>query len=120
MVRHIHHKVMTDGLRNVEAVLLQPEDPGVPADADLVFICDVLHHVPDRVAWLGKVVKEMKAGATLVLIEFKEGNLPEGPPESMKISRAQLVELATKAGLTLEADRPDLLPYQTFLVFRKP
>jgi hypothetical protein len=79
----------------------------------------VLHHVPDRAAWLGKIVAEMRPGARLVLIEFKEGNLPEGPPESVKITRAQMVELATTAGLSLESERPELLPYQTFLVFRK-
>jgi SAM-dependent methyltransferase len=119
MIRHIHHQAMEDGVKNVEAVLIQPDEPEVPKDADMVFICDVLHHVPDRAVWLSKIVAEMKPGARLVLIEFKEGNLPEGPPESMKITRAQMVELATKAGLGLESERATLLPYQTFLVFRK-
>jgi SAM-dependent methyltransferase len=119
MIRHIHHKLTTEGVRNVEASLIKPEDPGIPADADLVFVCDVLHHVPDRAAWLDKVAAEMHPGAKLVLIEFKEGNLPEGPPESVKITRAQMVELAVKAGLSLDSERADLLPYQTFLVFRK-
>ncbi|MCK9460035.1 MAG: class I SAM-dependent methyltransferase [Proteobacteria bacterium] len=119
MIRHIHHKVTSEGIRNVEAVLIKPDDPGIPQDADLVFVCDVLHHVPDRAAWLGKVAAEMHSGARLGLVEFKEGNLPEGPPESVKITRAQMVELAAKAGLALDAERADLLPYQTFLVFRK-
>jgi ubiquinone/menaquinone biosynthesis C-methylase UbiE len=120
MVRHIHHKAMADGAANVEPVLIQPADPQIPGEADLVFACDVLHHVADRAAWLGKLVTEMKAGSQLVLIEFKEGQLPEGPPESAKITRAQVLELATRAGLRLDSERPDLLPYQTFLVFRKP
>jgi SAM-dependent methyltransferase len=119
MIRHIHHKLTTEGISNVEAVLIKPDDPGIPADAALVFVCDVLHHVPDRAAWLGKVASEMAPGARLVLVEFKEGNLPEGPPESVKITRAQMVELAAKAGLGLDSERADLLPYQTFLVFRK-
>jgi hypothetical protein len=29
------------------------------------------------------------------------------------------VRLVTRAGLALDAERPDLLPYQIFLVFRK-
>jgi hypothetical protein len=61
----------------------------------------------------------MHKGAQLALVEFKEGKLPEGPPEAMKLSRAQLVTLATGAGLALDCEKPDLLPYQTFLVFRK-
>ena len=120
MVRHIHHKVVSEGLRNVEARLIQPNDPAIPPQADLVFVCDVLHHVADRSAWLATLVSQMKPGARLVLIEFKEGHLPEGPPESVKIARSQIIKLVTDAGLTLTAERADLLPYQTFLVFRKP
>ena len=62
----------------------------------------------------------MKSGSKLALIEFKEGKLPEGPPESAKIPRTQLVSLATKAGLALDGEKLDILPYQVFLVFRKP
>jgi ubiquinone/menaquinone biosynthesis C-methylase UbiE len=119
MVRHIHHKLMTEGVRNVQAALIKTDDPRIPGDADLVFVCDVLHHIPDRAAWLRMLVGEMKPGAKLALIEFKEGSLPEGPPESVKISRAKMLELVTKAGLSLEREHASLLPYQTFLVFRK-
>ncbi|MGE5359802.1 MAG: class I SAM-dependent methyltransferase [Bacteroidota bacterium] len=120
MIRHIHHKAMMEGVQNVEAKLIESSDPAIPVQADLVFVCDVLHHVADRSAWLAKLAAEMRPGARLVLIEFKEGNLPEGPPEAAKITRAQMLELVTQAGLTLASERADLLPYQTFLVFRKP
>lgn len=120
MVRHIHHRAMTEGLSNVEAILVLPDEPGVTSEADLVFVCDVLHHVPDRAVWLSRVVSGMRSGARLVLVEFKEGDLPEGPPASVKLTRAEVLALASHAGLTLREDRTDLLPYQTFLVFGKP
>lgn len=120
MIRHIHHRAMTEGVKNIEPVVGKPDDPGLPARADIVFMCDVLHHVPVRDAWLLKLASEMSSGARLVLIEFKEGDLREGPPESTKIPRAELVALVTKTGLVLDGEKPDLLPYQTFLVFRKP
>jgi SAM-dependent methyltransferase len=119
MIRHIHHKAMTEDVRNVQVAFAKPDDPGVPADADLVFMCDVLHHIQDRPAWLAKLAAQMHKGARLALVEFKEGKLPEGPPEAVKLSRAQLVTLATDAGLVLDGEKPNLLPYQTFLVFRK-
>jgi len=120
MIRHIHHEAMKEGVGNIRATLVQPADPAIPDDADLVFVCDVVHHVQDRSDWLGKLAAEMHPGAKLALIEFKEGDLPEGPPESVKIPRSQLVGLVTEAGLTLSSERVDLLPYQTFLVFQKP
>jgi SAM-dependent methyltransferase len=119
MIRHIHHKAVAEGITNLAPVIIKTDDPQVPLDADMVFICDVLHHVQDRQAWLKKMVSEMKPGARLVLIEFKEGNLPEGPPEAVKIPRQRMVELVNQAGLALEGEKPDLLPYQVFLVFRK-
>lgn len=120
MIRHIHHKAMTDGVQNLEATLINADAPSVPAGVDLVFICDVLHHVSDRPAWLSGISRAMAFGARLVLIEFKEGDLPEGPPESMKIPHDELVKLVTDAGLVLASEQAKLLPYQTFLVFRKP
>ena len=91
----------------------------MPGDADVVFVCDVLHHVQGRDAWLKRLASQMKPGARFVLIEFKEGKLPEGPPEAVKIPRKQLVEMVDQAGLRFESEKPDLLPYQVFLVFRK-
>ncbi|MBI5548474.1 MAG: hypothetical protein HY901_31715 [Deltaproteobacteria bacterium] len=78
------------------------------------------HHVSAREAWLAKAFRETRPGARFVLVEFKEGELPEGPPERMKISRAELVRLMQEAGFVLQSERPELLPYQTFLVFARP
>jgi hypothetical protein len=85
----------------------------------VVFICDVLHHVPDRANWLTKLHAEMAKGARLVLIEFKSGDLPQGPPEK-KIPKAEIVRLSKEAGFSLKEEQPDLLPYQEFLVFERP
>lgn len=120
MIRHIHRKAMKDGVRNVQAELTRPADPALPDGVDLVFICDVLLHVRDRQAWITNLAGEMRSGARLVLIEFREGELPQGPPESMKISRDKIIELVTGAGLLLVSEEPDLLPYQVFLEFGKP
>jgi ubiquinone/menaquinone biosynthesis C-methylase UbiE len=120
MIRHIHHKALSDHITNVQAVLADPKDPSVDPRADVLFVCDVIHHVDGREAWLKKLAAETKPGAKLVVVEFKEGKLPEGPPEAVKIPKARLVSLLETAGFLLQADRPDLLPYQTFLTFTKP
>ncbi len=120
MVRHLHHRALTAGVKNLEAKLITPSDPGVTNLTDWVFICDVLHHVEDRPAWLDKLSQALKPGARMALIEFKEGKLPQGPPESVKLTRAELIRLVSQAGLVLEAEHAELLPYQVFLVFKKP
>lgn len=120
MIRHIHHRAMTDKVANVQAELIGPDDPAIPAGVNLVFVCDVLHHVADRAAWLAKLAGEMQPGARLVIIEFKEGDLPQGPPAAAKIPRDQIVRQVTAAGFKLAAEQADLLPYQVLLVFQKP
>ena len=40
MARHVHRKVLNEGLRNIQAQVAKSEDdPGLPAGADLVFVC---------------------------------------------------------------------------------
>jgi ubiquinone/menaquinone biosynthesis C-methylase UbiE len=119
MIRHVHHRTLQEGVPNVQAVLIKPDDPGVPAGVDLVFVCDVLHHVPDRARWLARLAAELRPGARLVVIEFNEGELPQGPPAAMKIPRAEVVKLVGAAGFALERERRELLPYQTLFVFRR-
>ncbi len=120
MVRHIHHKAMSEKVANVQAVVGQSDDPSIPEDANVVFVCDVLHHVPAPAAWLGKLASQIKSGTRVAIIEFKPGKLPQGPPEKLKIPRKKLLAMATEAGLVLDVEKPKLLPYQTFTVFRKP
>jgi hypothetical protein len=62
----------------------------------------------------------MRTGARLILIDFQEGELPEGPPEEIKVPKKQVIHLCKEAGFTLKRDEPDLLPYQEFLVFERP
>jgi 2-polyprenyl-3-methyl-5-hydroxy-6-metoxy-1,4-benzoquinol methylase len=120
MLRHIHHKAMTEGVRNIEVIKSTPDGPNVPSGADLVFVCDVLHHVKEREAWLKKLSAQMKTGARLAVIEFKDGDLPEGPPAAVKIPKKKLIAMIAENNFKLERDNPDLLPYQTFLIFVKP
>lgn len=120
MVRHVHRKVITGDWPNVRAQVGKADDPGLSPDADLVFVCDVLMHVSKKSEWLKTIHSEMQSGARVALIDFREGHLPEGPPEAVKVPKAEVLRLGEKAGFTLLEDKSDLLPYQNFLVFVKP
>jgi len=120
MARHIHRKVLTEGIPNIQARVAESDaDPGLPAGADVVFVCDVLMHVKQRTEWLKTIHDQMQRGSKLVLIDFKQGDLPEGPPEEIKVPKSAIVQLCTQAGFALKEDRSELLPYQEFLVFQR-
>jgi len=119
MIHHIRHRVRADTIDNVEVILSDPDDPKVPKDSEIVFVCDVLHHVENKSRWLQKIHGEVKKGARLVVIEYKEGDLPQGPPEWMKMSPQEVTSTALGAGFNHVSTDNDLLPYQTIFVFEK-
>ena len=45
---HIHHKAVLRKIQNIEAIFSTPDNPHIPEDVDLVFICDVLHHLKNK------------------------------------------------------------------------
>jgi SAM-dependent methyltransferase len=119
MIHHIRHRAMANTIDNVEVILASPDDPKVPTDSEIVFICDVLHHVENKSRWLKNIHGAVQKGARLILIEYKEGDLPEGPPEWMKMSPQTVTAHALGAGFTHVSTDNDLLPYQTMFVFEK-
>jgi len=119
MIRHIHHRALSEHTQNVEVVLGDPADPKIPSGASLLFVCDVLHHVKDRTAWLSKLYEETPAGARLAIVEFKEGELPQGPPAAMKLPRQQVIDAVKQAGFAYQNDNSIELPYQYLLRFEK-
>ena len=118
MVRHIHHKTMTEGISNLEAKLTPPDDPQLQGEFDLIFVCDVLHHVQNQKEWLDKVAQSLSSNGRLVIIDFKEGELPLGPPKEMKFKRAELIELVEASGFKLKKEH-NFLAYQVFLEFER-
>jgi ubiquinone/menaquinone biosynthesis C-methylase UbiE len=108
---------LKDAPKNVEGVLATPDDPKLPAGAvDVVFFCDVLHHIENRAAYYAKVAKVLKPDGRIVVVDFYKKPLPVGPPEEMKISEEQMIEELRAAGFR-KTKSFDFLPYQYFLVF---
>lgn len=103
---------------NVQTVLALPDDPKLaPASVDTIFICDVLHHIDNRVVYFGKLKAALKPGGRIVNIDFFKKPLPFGPPESMKLSEAEVIADFQKAGF-VQAETFSFLPYQYFQVFK--
>jgi SAM-dependent methyltransferase len=102
---------------NVTPVLASPDDPRLPESAsDVIFFCDVLHHVENRGPYLEKVKRALRPGGRVVVIDFHKRELKIGPPPEMKIDRAEMVKEFEKAGFRL-IEEQGFLPYQYFVVF---
>ena len=104
---------------NLTTVLATPDDPRLPdGSVDVIFFCDVLHHIENRAAYYPKLAKALKPGGRIVVIEFYKKDMPIGPPPSMKLSDDEVIAEFRGAGFTL-AKRLDILPYQYYLFFDK-
>jgi hypothetical protein len=75
--------------------------------------------VQDRGQWLSKLASQVKGGTRLVIVEFKEGELPEGPPASVKISKDAMIGEVEAAGFEKVAVDEELLPYQYMVEFQR-
>ncbi len=102
---------------NLVTVLATPDDPKLaPASVDLIFFCDVLHHIENRPAYYKKLAAALKPGGRIVNIDFYKKELPVGPPVSMKIPEQMVIDEFAAAGFKLKR-KLDFLPYQYFLEF---
>lgn len=89
--------------------------------ADVALLVNVYHHLEDRLAFLRKVAttSELATDGSLVLIEFRTGQLPiEAPPTWMRLERSVVIAEAEAAGFELH-DAPNFLEHHYMLVFKR-
>ncbi len=116
MVAILRKRVEEEGRTNVEVLLADPADPQLPAATlDLIFACNVYHHVENRSAYFRRTAKSLKPDGRLAIIDFSE--------ESWfawftgHATPADVIEREMKeAGYTL-AREFNFLPKQAFVTF---
>ncbi|MFZ0888406.1 MAG: methyltransferase domain-containing protein [Candidatus Binataceae bacterium] len=117
MVAYMKADATKLGAKNYEARLVKPDDPGLaPRSVDVVFFCDTLHHLENRVAYLRRLAGALKPGGRVVAVDLKKKTLPVGPPPADKISREEMIGEFRAAGYRLVREH-HFLPYQYFLEF---
>lgn len=80
-------------------------------EVDKVIIVNTYHHIEDRIAYFGKVLKGLKEGGELLVIDFKKQDGP-GPPVKMKMAAAFITKELKKAGFTDFEVNDSLLEHQ--------
>lgn len=119
LLEHIDRRAKEEQLENVQTILADPNDPKLGSNSvDLIFICDVLHHINDRARYYPLLSRALRPSGRLVNIDFHKRKLPVGPPEEMKIDKKEMIKEVEPAGFSL-AKEFDFLKYQYFLVFER-
>lgn len=118
MVALLKEQAREEGHANVEVIRADPGDPHLPLAAlDLVFACNVYHHLEDRSAYFARLARHLKPGGRVAVIDFTgEGWFGwltghATPPEVV----AREME---EAGYVLSR-RLEFLPRQIFLLFER-
>jgi SAM-dependent methyltransferase len=114
----VREKIRAQGVRNVVPVLASADDPHFPPERlDVVFIADTYHHLEDRVAYMQRLQSVLKPGGRLVLLEYKPGNLPVGPPPEHKLATGVLEKELGEAGY-VRVERFNTHPWHNFEIWR--
>jgi arsenite methyltransferase len=117
LLEYLEQRAQEEQLDNVETILAEPHNPKLGSSSvDMIFICDVLHHISDRKSYYPLLAQALKPGGRLIDIDFQKGRLPLGPPEEMKIDKKTLIKEMHSAGFELTKEF-DFLKYQYFLEF---
>ncbi|MEJ2721614.1 MAG: hypothetical protein P8181_10835 [bacterium] len=95
------------------SILAAPDDPHLPARADLVFICDTFHHIDDRVDYFTRLEAQLSPHARVAVVDFRPSS-NRGPAH--KVAPDSVEAEMNSAGYEL-IQRYDFLPDQYFLVF---
>jgi arsenite methyltransferase len=117
MILYMNRYIRDKKIKNVTTILSAPDDPLLgDASINRFFICNTFHHIPKRPAYIALMKKMLKPGGQVIIVDYKKGQLPVGPPPEMKLARRDVIGEMEAGGFKL-AKEHRFLPYQYFLVF---
>lgn len=105
---------------NVEPILGSPSDPHLPAaSVDLALMVDAYHEFDQPREMMEQVVKAIKPGGRVVLVEYR-GENPLIPIKRLhKMTQRQTQKEMQAVGLIWQ-ETQDILPQQHLMIFSKP
>lgn len=112
----IGQRARAAGIGHVTPVLGEFTDPKLPGSVDVAFMHDVLHHIADRPAYVKALVRYLKPGARVAIVDYEPDRSPHAGQAQMIVSKAQARELFATAGLKV-LEEVALFEDKWFLVF---
>jgi len=103
ILRNIENRAKMLGLNNIKTIWSNLEDYGATevhdGSVDYAFLISVLFQNKKPETILRESARIMRRGGRLLVVDWKRGRFPFGPPAEMKIAQEKVRELALGAGL---------------------
>jgi SAM-dependent methyltransferase len=120
MLRLVEQRKLVDGVHNIDTVLANERSPNIPnASVDVVLLVDAYHEFSYPREVMAGVVKGLKPGGRVVLVEYRGEDRSVPIKLLHKMTQRQAIKEMSAVGLRwLRTD--DYLPQQHVMVFTKP
>lgn len=121
LIEHIERRKDMETLREqLVTVLATPDNPKLPeGELDVVLVVNTWHHISDRTRYIERLKRSLKPDGRIVIIDWRAGELPIGPPPEERLPRETVIAEFEKAGWLFDTESV-MLPYQYFFVFEQP
>jgi ubiquinone/menaquinone biosynthesis C-methylase UbiE len=120
MIQMLKQNAQAAGATNIKPLLCSQQDTKLPdGKVDLVLMVDVYHECVDPETTLKGLLKALRPGGSLVLVEFRgeDPEVPIKPEHKMTIKQAR--REVEPQGFRFK-DSLEFLPWQHVLIFEKP
>jgi ubiquinone/menaquinone biosynthesis C-methylase UbiE len=106
-------------LARVTPLEIEENAVGLPdASADLVYLVNVYHELEDPPRMLWELLRLLKPGAPLAVVDWKKEPMDHGPPLEHRVAGGEIRARMERAGLR-DVRRAGELPLHEFFVGRK-
>ncbi|HEY9704705.1 MAG TPA: methyltransferase domain-containing protein [Allocoleopsis sp.] len=96
-----------------EARLVDPDDAKLkPNEVDAVIIVNTYMYISNRIDYMKKLRRGVTKGGKVLIVDYKEKNIPVGPPVSIKISLSNVEKELREAGFSRIVADDTSLDYQ--------
>lgn len=122
-VEHLRARTREQGLQNVEVIEGSETATNLPpASVDLLFLCDVYHHIEYPSVYLRSLHRTLRPDGRMIIIDFEKipGKTSAAMMKHVRQDKPTLLAEVTAEGFVLEREIEDVpLDENYMLVFRK-
>jgi SAM-dependent methyltransferase len=115
MIALLEQRARDAGVPNVHPILSADGETLPPEPCDVILVVNTFHHFEHGAAKLRALARLLRPGGRIVNVDFREGDLPVGPPADQKISREDFLAAVSASELAVVREER-FLPFQYLFV----